>query len=199
MAAYAVPQKLFSSISMIVTMAINPLWPAYGEAIARGDAGWVRRTFYRSLWLTLAITLPACSFLVLAGRWILQAFFGKSLQASIGLLVVLAVWTVINSISVVVSVFLNGAGVLKAQTVVATISSLSNLALSIIFTRRFGVMGVCLGSIAAQTFIMLPACFIFIRGQFNIWKSSATARPEGTAEVLHVETHQVDEIPHFEA
>src|SRR5208282_70762 len=54
-ALYAVPQKLFSSVSTIVSMAINPLWPAYGEALARGDVAWVRRTFFASLRLVLAL------------------------------------------------------------------------------------------------------------------------------------------------
>ena len=57
-AAYAVPQKLFGFVSMVVSMAIGPLWPAYGEALARGDVAWVRRVFFGSLWLTLGITVP---------------------------------------------------------------------------------------------------------------------------------------------
>ena len=50
-AAYAVPQKLFSVVSLGIGMATGPLWPAYGEAIARGDVAWVRRAFRGSLWL----------------------------------------------------------------------------------------------------------------------------------------------------
>jgi len=155
-AVYAVPQKLFSSVSTVVSMAINPLWPAYGEAIARGDVDWVRRTFWRSLQLTLGITVPFCTTLVLIGPWILRVAVGKSFRAPLSLLVALAVWAVVNSISGAISMLLNGAGVLKQQTWQVVIASLCNLALSIYLTLRFGVIGVCLGSAITQVFITFP-------------------------------------------
>jgi O-antigen/teichoic acid export membrane protein len=141
-AAYAVPQKLFNFLQSVVGLAIYPLWPAYGEAIARGDVAWVRRVFLGSLWLVLGITVPLSAAMVLACPWILRVFFGKSLHASTALLVVLAVWVVIYAIGVVTSILLNGAGVLREQIVVVIISSISNLLLSVFLTRRFGVMGV---------------------------------------------------------
>jgi O-antigen/teichoic acid export membrane protein len=178
-AVYAVPQKLFSFVSMVVSMAINPLWPAYGEAIARGDVNWVRRVFWGSLWLVLAITVPLCSLLALCGPWILAAFFGKSLHAPLPLLIVLAVWGVVSAVSVVTSILLNGAGVLKMQTVIAVVASLSNLALSIFLTRRLGVMGVCLGSIITQLLIALPLYGLVIR---NLLKELAMQHLRREAE-----------------
>lgn len=166
-ALYAVPQKLFGFVSSVVSMAINPLWPAYGEAIARGDVAWVRRAFFGSLWLVLAITVPACTLLVFAGHWILRVAVGKSFQAPLSLLVVLGAWSVVNSVSTVVGIMLNGAGILKQQMIVATVVSLTNLALSIYLTRRFGVIGVCLGSIITQAVITLPVYAFLIRHQFK--------------------------------
>jgi O-antigen/teichoic acid export membrane protein len=166
-ATYAVPQKLFSVIPMLISMGLIPLWPAYGEALARGDVAWVRKTFISSLWLASAIAVPLCALLVLTGPWILRVAVGKSLHAPISLLVTLAVWGVVSGVGGVTSVLLNGAGVMKVQTIVAVIASLSNLALSIFFTRRFGVMGVCLGSIIAQLLITLPVCSFLIRDLFR--------------------------------
>lgn len=165
-AVYAVPQKLFSSVSAVVSMAINPLWPAYGEAIARGDVAWVRRIFFASLRLVLAITIPACTLLAVAGPWILRVAVGKSFHAPLSLLIVLAVWAVVNAVSVASAMLLNGAGVLKEQTALTFVTSVCNLGLSIYFTLRFGVIGVCLGSILTQIFITFPAYFFFIRDLF---------------------------------
>ena len=109
-AVYAVPQKLFSFVSTVVSMGISPLWPAYGEAIARGDVAWVRRVFFGSLWLVLAITVPICTLLALAGPWILRVAVGKSFHAPMSLLIVLAVWGVVSSVSTVISMLLNGTG-----------------------------------------------------------------------------------------
>jgi O-antigen/teichoic acid export membrane protein len=175
-AAYAVPQKLFSFVSSVVSMAITPLWPAYGEAIARGDVDWVRKVFYSSLWLALAVSVFFCTFLALAGPWILNVFFGKSLHAPLSLLIVLAVWGVVNAVGQVTSYLLNGAGVLKVQAITAVIVSLSNLALSIFFTLRLGVIGVCLGSIITQMLITYPVCFFLIR---NLFRRLAKTKMEG--------------------
>jgi O-antigen/teichoic acid export membrane protein len=166
-AAYAVPQKFFGAVSTLVSMGLNPLWPAYGEALARGDVAWMRRTFLSSLWLALAITVPLCTLLVIAGPWILRVAVGKSLRAPMSLLVTLAVWGIVNSVSGVIAVLLNGTGVLKALTITSVFASLSNLALSIFFTRRLGVMGVCLGSIFAQVLITFPISFVLIRRLFG--------------------------------
>ena len=166
-ALYAVPQKLFGFVSSVVSMAIDPLWPAYGEAISRGDVGWVKRAFFRSLWLVLAITIPVSAVLVFAGPWILRVAVGKSLQAPLTLLIVLAVWCVVRAVSLVTAILLNGAGVLKAQTVLALVASLCNLGISIYLTHRLGVIGVCLGSILSQLFIVFPAYFFLIPQLFR--------------------------------
>jgi O-antigen/teichoic acid export membrane protein len=155
-AVYSVPQKLFGIISAIIGMAVAPLWPAFSEANARGDHHWVRRTFWRSLWATFAFTVPLYAVLILVGPWMLRTLFGRTLQAPHSLIVALAVWGVVGSISNVTSTLLSGAGVLKPQALLVVIVSPVNLALSVLLTIRFGVIGVCLGSIAAQTLITLP-------------------------------------------
>jgi O-antigen/teichoic acid export membrane protein len=166
-ALYAVPQKLFGFVTSVVSMAINPLWPAYGEAISRGDVAWVKRAFFRSLWLVLAITIPVCTVLVFASPWILRVAVGKSLQAPLSLLIVLAMWCVVNAVSVVSAILLNGAGVLKAQSALAIIVGVCNLALSIFLTRRYGVIGVCLGSIITQLMITFPTYLFLIPRLFT--------------------------------
>jgi O-antigen/teichoic acid export membrane protein len=183
-AVYAVPQKLFSFVSMVVSLAINPLWPAYGEAIARGDVAWVRRVFFGSLWLTLAVTVPVCTLLALAGPWILRVAVGKSLHAPMSLLVVLALWGVVSTVSTAFSMLLNGAGVLKVQTMIAVVVSLSNLALSIYLTRRLGVVGVCLGSIVTQLLITLPVSLVLIRNLFRRLENTKTEASLGEAILL---------------
>ena len=58
-ADYSVPFKMFSMVSIVLTMLLNPLWPAYGESIARGDTEWVRNTLVKSIKLSLLVTIPA--------------------------------------------------------------------------------------------------------------------------------------------
>jgi O-antigen/teichoic acid export membrane protein len=165
--AYAVPQKFFGVVFMLVSIAISPLWPAYGEALARGDVGWVRSVFLGSLRLTFVITAPLSLLLALAGPWILKVTVGKSLHAPPSLLGALALWAVVAAISAPMAMLLNGAGVLREQTIIVVVASLTNLALSIFLTRRLGVVGVCLGSIATQLLIVLPMYSWVIRQLFK--------------------------------
>ena len=41
---YAIPYQMFSLSLVIFNIVIAPLWPAYGEAIARGDIAWVTKS-----------------------------------------------------------------------------------------------------------------------------------------------------------
>jgi O-antigen/teichoic acid export membrane protein len=185
-AAYAVPQKLFSFTSMLVSIAIAPLWPAYGEAIARGDVAWVRKVFLGSLATTLAVTIPVSVLLVLAGPWILMTAVGKSFHASLPLLVILGLWAVVSSVSTPMAMLLNGAGVIKIQTLISTVASLTNLALSVFLTRRLGVVGVCLGSIITQVLIVFSAYFFVIRKLLKSlrWNAFRNSRDQTTQQHL---------------
>jgi O-antigen/teichoic acid export membrane protein len=166
-AVYAVPQKLFAIITQLVTIAVLPIWPAYGEAMVRGDYRWVRKAFWTSLRTTVTTAGVLCPVLVIAAPWIIRVAVGKTLHAPLSLLWVLAAWTVITAAWAPVSVLLNGAGVLKIQATAMVISSLANLGLSIYLTRRLGVMGVCLGSITTQIVIMGPVAAYLIHGLFK--------------------------------
>lgn len=162
-AAYAVPQKLFSLVAMLVGMGIAPLWPAYGEALARGDVSWVRRVFVGSLWLAFGLSVALCATMMLAGRWILKVALGRTLDAPMSLLIALGAWGVISAVSGPIAILLNGAGAIKVQAIIAIIASSTNLTLSILLTRRFGVIGVCSGSIITQLLIVFPVSAYVIR------------------------------------
>jgi O-antigen/teichoic acid export membrane protein len=183
-ASYAVPQKLFGLVTMGVGMAFGPLWPAYGEAVARGDVTWIRKAFKGSLWLTLATMVPSCAVLAFAGPWVFRIFFGKALVAPISLLLILGLGSVVYAIGSTISIMLNGIGVLKVQAILATIASATNICLSIAFTRHIGVAGVCLGSIISQVVIAFPVYVFLIRRLFGnpTIEQTRTCAQEGAAD-----------------
>jgi O-antigen/teichoic acid export membrane protein len=105
---------------------------------------------------------PICALLALIGPWVVEVIMRKSLPVPISLFSLLAVWGVVSAVSNVVAMLLNGASVVKGQTIIALIAGTTNLALSILLTRRFGVIGVCLGSIIAQLAITIPSSAFLI-------------------------------------
>ncbi len=42
---HAITQRLLGVIGMALALALGPLWPAFGEAKARGDIDWILLTF----------------------------------------------------------------------------------------------------------------------------------------------------------
>ena len=166
-AIYSVPQKLFSLSSQLIVIGMLPVWPAYGEALARRDFAWVKKTFWSSLLATLSIAVPFCVLLAATGSWIIRVALGKSLHIPTALFWTLAAWGITLAAWVPMTTLLNGVGSLKLRAPVTVFSSLVNLGLSIYLTRHLGVIGVCLGSIVTQVVIIFPMCAFLIRDLFK--------------------------------
>ena len=67
---YAVPARLFLIVPNIVYMFLVPLWPAYGEASARGDDSWAINTLVRAILATFgSVSLHRCFSSFLASRF----------------------------------------------------------------------------------------------------------------------------------
>ena len=93
-ADYAVVSKLFMIPTLLVGFALGPLWPAYREALSRGDVQWVRRTFRRSIRLSLAVAGPVSAALVVLGLPVIAVWVGtSSVQPSFGLVLAIGIWT----------------------------------------------------------------------------------------------------------
>lgn len=157
-AVYNVTQKLFLQVPFVLGFFLTPLWPAYAEAVARGDLPWVKRMLNRSVALGLAVNVPTAVLLYFAAPTILSWWVKGGVQAPPMLLAALATWAALNSFNGPLGMFLNGAGALRYQAISCGLMAVTNLALSIYLTRRVGIAGVVLGSIVAQTlFCYLPA------------------------------------------
>lgn len=157
---YAVPDKLFSLVPMVVLMFSFPLWPAYGEAIARGDAIWVGRTLRRSLKLAFSFSLSVCALLVAIAPWLIIHWVGHIVEPSLLLLLAFASWRIIDSCAGTISIFLNGANLIRFQAIIAIFFAIAALTLKIYLVPRIGISGILFStSIAWLTFVGLPLYF----------------------------------------
>jgi O-antigen/teichoic acid export membrane protein len=163
-ADYAVPERLFSLVTIALGLFLAPLWPAYGEAIARGDTAWARRTLLRST--TTAVLVSAlCSFgLVLLAPMLIKLWVGAAVQAPLLLLLGLALWKVIEAGGTALAVFLNGAHVVRSQVILASLTAVSALALKVLLVSRLGVAGSVWATIGAYlVFTAVPIAFLIPR------------------------------------
>lgn len=141
-ADYAVPEKMFGVGSSILAMMLAPLWPAYGEALARGDHGWVRKTLKRSLYIGILASALVSSVLVLAGPRIMQLWVGGLMTPSLALLLGLGVWKVFETGGNALAVYLNGANVVGVQVVISIAMAITSVGLKLVLIPKLGVAGV---------------------------------------------------------
>jgi O-antigen/teichoic acid export membrane protein len=139
---FSIPQRMFAVIATVVTMLMMPLWPAYGEAISRGDVHWVRHTLSRTMLGVFAFTTLVSAVLLLFSNKLLLWWVGPGIHPSLPLMLGLAAWAVLNNCGNTLAMFLNGAGVIKFQVVTASIFGIGCLLTKIVFTHLYGIAGV---------------------------------------------------------
>lgn len=148
-AEYSVGLRLFFLVPTLLSMAFLPLWPAYGEAIARGDLAWVRRTLTRTTALGIGATAASSAFLVVFGREVLRVWLGPVFDPPILMLLGMGLWAVINTGFTSISMLFNGATVIRFQVIVAAIMAGTSIVTSIVLAGRFGVSGIIWGTLLA--------------------------------------------------
>ena len=159
-AEYSIVHRLFAIPTGLAAIALVPLWPAYREAIARADIGWVRLTMKRSLFFILATTVPVALVLTLAGPLVVRVWTQEGLTPSMSLYPALGAFTIALALANVFQMFLNGAQAMRFQIATMALMALVNLVVSIYLASEIGVAGVAIGStIAVVTTLLLPATF----------------------------------------
>jgi O-antigen/teichoic acid export membrane protein len=164
-AEFAVVARLFWLVPMLTFMLLSPLWPAYGEALARGDVGWVRATFRRSLRLSSLVCMPAAVVLTVFGREIVGVWTRRpEVVPSWGLLVAFGIWAVSCVLTSAVSMLLNGAHAMRFLVVTHVAMAAFNVGGSIVLAKLFGLPGVLWGTILSQVlFILIPTAWYMPR------------------------------------
>ncbi|TFG58883.1 MAG: hypothetical protein E4H29_05250, partial [Deltaproteobacteria bacterium] len=159
-ARYAVSMKLFSFIPLIAGMVLIPLWPAYGEAITRGDTAWVRATLRRSIGVSALFSVAASLPLVLFGGGIIRWWVGPSLEPEPAMLLGMGLWTVLSCTWGAAVMFLNGAGAIRVQTQWTFVMAVAAVAAKIFFAKEWGLPGIIWGTLLAQLiFLVVPLAF----------------------------------------
>ena len=111
-AAFSVLQKLFGLVVQGHALTLAPLWPAYAEAEASGNRGWVNRAFGASLALTLACAggILAVAFFL---PWVTGFWLGAGAPAiGVPFAWLIALWSCSALVNQALSYFLLGIGAL---------------------------------------------------------------------------------------
>ena len=154
---YAVVQKLFTLV-LVAQLFIVPLWPAFGEAIARGEFVWARRTLNRALVLSITLSIFIALPLLVFGKQIIGVWVSPDLVPPASLLAGFAVYVVLAAYGGAMSAFLNAGSLLRHQVPIFAIASLTAIILKIVLANFWGPSGVIWATVLGYgVFYTVPA------------------------------------------
>jgi O-antigen/teichoic acid export membrane protein len=160
---YGITNRMVMVIVTVFTLIIAPLWPAYGDAFARGDTDWARRTFFRSVRVVTGIWLIAAIGLGVSGKWIIRLWAGPDAVPTTGLLWAMLAYTLAHGWGMVVTYPLNGSGKLRPQVLAAVVCGILNVPLALVLTQYVGVAGAVLSQALVMFLIAIPIQYVAVR------------------------------------
>ncbi|MDQ0800083.1 hypothetical protein [Arthrobacter sp. SLBN-112] len=156
-ATFGVVLRLFSGLTTLFTGGLQQMWASTAHALADGDMLWVRKSFARTLYITLGLYIAASLLIVFLGRFIVEVWAGESVVPALELLIAFALWNVYAFGMSQVSMLLNGANKVKVQAIAACLMAAANLPVSIYFTNSLGLSGPLYGSLLCHAvFVGVP-------------------------------------------
>jgi O-antigen/teichoic acid export membrane protein len=141
--SYAVLGRLFLIVYAAFVLIQVPLWPAYGEAMRRGDVAWAKKAVRLMLVGSSALLTAWGTVLFFFGGPIIR-FMSRSqdVEVSRSLIVAVTTFFVVRAWAECQSVPLSAAGVLKPQLRILLANGVLNVALALALVKPFGVVGV---------------------------------------------------------
>ena len=165
-AQYAVVAKLFSVSVLLSEVALAPLWPAYGEAMARGDRQWVHHTLVRSLQVAALASVLFSLLLVVGGNEVLARWLGPGFGAPLALRLGFGTWVVIATMGMAVAMYLNAANLIRVQVACAVVWVPVSLVFKVTMVTHWGIAGVPWAMVVAYVaFAAVPLAALGLRGR----------------------------------
>jgi O-antigen/teichoic acid export membrane protein len=147
------------------------LWPAYANAYGRNDFRWIKRAFYKSLFMCGIFLLLSAVILILSAQSILHIWLDGKVQISTLFLIILGIWLFLNAFNVNVSCLLNALNIARPQVVIVAFVLALNLLFSMLLVQSVGTAGVLLGTVLALIIGGGVPYVLLIKKVFNSFKN----------------------------
>jgi O-antigen/teichoic acid export membrane protein len=159
-AAYGVVTRLFMIPQILIATTLTPLWPAYGEALARGDRRWVASALRRSLGTAAILSIGASALLFPLADFIVLRWTRGAILPPRGLVFALCAWLPLAVTGHALAMFLNGSGLIRFQVLLAAILAAVSVVAKIYAVKTYGTAGVAWATVASYVVVVaLPMAF----------------------------------------
>lgn len=155
-ARMAVVWRICVTSGGFLTIISQPIWPAFGEAAARGDLQWIRRGLARGTALMIGVAAMEGALLVTAGGMLLRWWLRADLGLGPSVLWAAAVWIFAQASGRVPCYLLNAVGVIRFQIAMSAAATSIALVLKFVLAPRLGVAGILGPTAVAALSINFP-------------------------------------------
>ena len=154
--AYNIAYKYVSVASMVLSLIVGPMWPAFTDAYTRKDYPWMCRV-YRQL-RKFGLVVAAVIILMVAASPVVYYFWiGEKAEIPFAMTALIGLFMLVNSWNIIHTNLINGIGTIKLQTRVTIIGLLCHIPFSFFLGNWIGYYGVivsmiCINALYATVF-----------------------------------------------
>lgn len=154
-APYSTAWRLATCATAVHAGFFPALWPAFSEALVRGDVAWVRRMFWRIMAGTMTASVVFAVLCAVCGRWIIRVWATSAAVPSQSLLLLMCAWIVLGTFMNNTVIILLAKGQIRLQAWLALGVGVLNIPLSIWWVRSLGSEGAIMGTLAAYLLVLV--------------------------------------------
>jgi O-antigen/teichoic acid export membrane protein len=172
---FSVTQRLTMIPGIFLTLFLNPLMPAYGEASARGDWRWIDKTFRRTLMVSGVLGLVSVPLLLILTKPVVRLWAGAALEPPFALVLPFALLIGLSGFLAPASVLLYGLERVGKQALIAGLNAIGTVLLGVVFTLNWGVAGMAMAMLTSAALFNLTGQLLELRA---VWPRLVAGREQ---------------------
>lgn len=160
-AVWAVAQRLIEIVQRITDQLNAVLFPVVVDSSTVERADKLQKILIQGMRLSLAMVVPLAMVLGLTARPVVMVWVGPNFAGSVNVIYVLSIVVALRVGNATATVILKGAGLHKLLAFSNLGMAVSNLVLSVLLVRWYGLIGVAIGTLIPMVvfsmFVVFPA------------------------------------------
>lgn len=160
-AVWAVAQRLIEIVQRVTDQLNAVLFPVVVDSSTVENVDKLQKILIQGMRLSLAMVVPLATVLGLTARPVVMVWVGPDFEGSVNVIYVLSIVVALRVGNATSTVILKGAGLHKLLAFSNLSMALSNLVLSVVLVRWYGLIGVAIGTLIPMVvfsmFVVFPA------------------------------------------
>ncbi|HEU4768972.1 MAG TPA: oligosaccharide flippase family protein [Pyrinomonadaceae bacterium] len=160
-AVWAVAQRLIEIVQRVTDQLNAVLFPVVVDSSTVENVDKLQKILIQGMRLSLAMVVPLATVLGLTARPVVMVWVGPDFEGSVNVIYILSIVVALRVGNATSTVILKGAGLHKVLAFSNLSMAVSNLVLSVVLVRWYGLIGVAIGTLIPMVvfsmFVVFPA------------------------------------------